>query len=245
MGYRHFKGFPYLYVMTHFEITDFNECSVLINFTRLPLPEANRMVMLLDAFCRENCHQWLSNQVPAYESLLLVAKNQQSISLVKEAVNLFFSEDLTHPPQNITTEIIIPVCYDVKLGNDLEQMEAFHRIGKEALINRHHQVIYHVYMLGFLPGFAYMGEVDERIATPRKSVPVHTRAGAVGIAGKQTGIYPTDSPGGWNIVGYTPLKMFEINKSSPTLLRPGNSVKFMPVDLETYYYMVKNGDGGL
>jgi inhibitor of KinA len=137
-------------------------------------------------------------------------------------------------------EIIIPVCYDQALGNDLEHMAAFHQVAVETIVAVHHQVTYHVYMLGFLPGFAYMGEVNKQIATPRKSAPVPTKAGAVGIAGVQTGIYPLDSPGGWNIVGYTPLKMFDIRMPRPTLLVPGNVVKFMAIDLITYNSMLKD-----
>ncbi|MFZ1261350.1 MAG: carboxyltransferase domain-containing protein, partial [Chitinophagaceae bacterium] len=89
---------------------------------------------------------------------------------------------------------------------------------------------YNVYMLGFLPGFAYMGEVDEKIATPRKSQPVNVAAGSVGIAGKQTGIYPLASPGGWQIIGRTPLKLFNAASLAPTLLSVGDLVQFYPIN---------------
>ena len=88
---------------------------------------------------------------------------------------------------------------------------------------------YHVYMLGFLPGFAYMGEVDERIATPRLSSPrTSVPKGSIGIAGQQTGIYPLSSPGGWNIIGRTDLRLFDPTSDPPTLLRPGDEVRFIP-----------------
>jgi inhibitor of KinA len=86
-----------------------------------------------------------------------------------------------------------------------------------------------VYMLGFLPGFAYMGEVEETIAVPRKPQPVNIAAGSVGIAGKQTGIYPLASPGGWQIVGRTPLKLFAAERNEPTLLQSGDSVQFYSI----------------
>jgi inhibitor of KinA len=96
-------------------------------------------------------------------------------------------------------------------------------------------------MIGFLPGFSYMGKVDERIATPRKAVPdLKIPAGSVGIAGEQTGIYPLDSPGGWNIIGNTPLKMFNTEIDSPCLLQPGDKVRFQPIGLEEYKSLKEN-----
>ena len=90
-------------------------------------------------------------------------------------------------------------------------------------------------MLGFLPGFAYMGSVDDRIATARLSSPrMQVAAGSVGIAGNQTGIYPLDSPGGWNIIGRTPLLMFDANKEEPCLLQPGNAVQFISITKDEF-----------
>lgn len=229
--------------MATYNIHFYNEYSLLVRFPDLALQEANRLVVLLDEFCSKHCHQWISDHIPAYESLLLVCNNSDYITSVKEVVNHFLKDDTPPVGQSEREEIIIPVCYDLRLGNDLEQIAALHNMQVETLVSCHHQAIYHIYMLGFLPGFAYMGEVDEKIATPRKPVPVPTRAGAVGIAGRQTGIYPLGSPGGWNIVGYTPIKMFEVTKPSPTALQPGKLVKFMPIDLDTYYSMHKNGNG--
>jgi len=92
-----------------------------------------------------------------------------------------------------------------------------------------------VYLLGFLPGFAYMGIVDERIATPRLSKPrMQVPAGSVGIAGNQTGIYPLDSPGGWNIIGQTPLQMFDVNREDPCLLKPGDKIQFKSIGLDEF-----------
>ncbi|HDJ51291.1 MAG TPA: carboxyltransferase domain-containing protein, partial [Thermoprotei archaeon] len=99
---------------------------------------------------------------------------------------------------------------------------------------------YRVYMLGFTPGFAYMGGLDERIAAPRLEIPrKKVPAGSVGIAGKQTGIYPIESPGGWRLIGRTPLKLFDPKKDPPTLLLPGDLVKFVPIDKEEFYRILK------
>lgn len=186
---------------------------------------------------------WLADLIPAYDSLLLICKSPGYAQQLQGAL-LDQTIQVGMAPIVIQQEPIkIPICYDTTLGNDLDVMAKQHKISVETIVQVHMQNTYHVYMLGFLPGFAYMGEVDARIATPRKPSPVPTRAGAVGIAGKQTGIYPLNSPGGWNIVGFTPINMFDIQQASPSFLQPGQKVKFSPIDLETYQRMIENSDG--
>ena len=133
-----------------------------------------------------------------------------------------------------TRLIRIPVCYDPELAPDLLSFCAEKRIDREELIQIHTSREYKIYMMGFLPGFAYMGEVDERIVAPRKQQPVNVTAGCVGIAGKQTGIYPLDSPGGWQIIGKTPWKLFDTEREEPVLLRAGDRVKFYEISKEDY-----------
>jgi inhibitor of KinA len=132
-------------------------------------------------------------------------------------------------------EITIPVCYDLSLGIDLAEMSRQKSLSIEQIIHLHTSKLYDVYMIGFLPGFAYMGIVDDRIAMPRLSKPrTNVPAGTVGIAGNQTGIYPLHSPGGWNIIGQTPLRMFDANKEEPCLLKPGDKIKFIAISLEEF-----------
>jgi inhibitor of KinA len=142
------------------------------------------------------------------------------------------NERLHQPlPQNdSTSELInIPVCYDPEFGPDLENLAREKNITTEDVIRIHTSKPYRVFMLGFLPGFAYMGEVDERISMSRKNQPVPVAAGSVGIAGKQTGIYPLLSPGGWQIIGRTPVHLFNKEKEQTTLLKAGDRVQFIPV----------------
>jgi len=145
----------------------------------------------------------------------------------------FHDEMESKPP------VEIPVCYDQALGNDLPGISSLTGISIAQIISLHCSNEYYVYMQGFLPGFAYMGEVDERIAVGRKHQPVNVQAGAVGIAGKQTGIYPVDSPGGWQIVGYTPLRIFNAQQASPCLMNAGDLVKFITIDVMEYH-AIKN-----
>ena len=123
----------------------------------------------------------------------------------------------------------IPVCYDDEFAADIQQLAIAKNITVDEAIKIHTSPDYKVYMLGFLPGFAYMGEVDEKITMPRKSQPQNVAAGSVGIAGKQTGIYPLISPGGWQIIGRTPLKLFNPERKEPTLLRAGDMVQFYSI----------------
>ena len=123
-----------------------------------------------------------------------------------------------------------PVCYEPEFATDIHAVAAINKISVEEVIALHLSKTYRVYMLGFLPGFSYLGEVDERIATPRKREPVAVAPGSVGIAGKQTGIYSLASPGGWQIIGRTPVKLFDAYADNPVLLRPGDKVRFFSIN---------------
>jgi inhibitor of KinA len=124
----------------------------------------------------------------------------------------------------------VPVCYDPDLGPDLSDVAAFGECSIEDVIALHESDTYRVYMVGFIPGFAYLAEVNPRIATPRRSTPrTAVPAGSVAIAGAQTGIYPAVTPGGWNIIGRTPLKPYDPNRADPLLFRPGDNVRFVRI----------------
>jgi len=131
--------------------------------------------------------------------------------------------------------IIIPVCYDENFGPDLDEVASLHRMSTNEVIKLHSTATYKVYMIGFVPGFAYLGGMDERLATPRKEKPRKSvPAGAVGIAGQQTGVYPLATPGGWQIIGQTPLKLFDLNRRQPSLLKPGDTVIFKAIDVKEF-----------
>ena len=126
--------------------------------------------------------------------------------------------------------IEIPVRYGGTGGPDLDAVAAHAGCTTAEVVERHCAVTYRVYMLGFVPGFAYMGRVDRSIAMPRHRVPrERVPAGSVGIAGLQTGVYPVDSPGGWQLIGHTPTVMFDAGRDRPSLLTAGDLVRFVPV----------------
>ena len=137
------------------------------------------------------------------------------------------------------TPIRIPVCYGGDLGPDLPNVAAFAKMSEHDVVALHASRIYRVFMLGFVAGFAYMGIVDGRIAMPRHSTPrVRVPLGSVGIAGVQTGIYPAETPGGWQLIGRTPVKPFDPARAEPFLMKPGDSVQFAPIDRCDYDQLV-------
>jgi KipI family sensor histidine kinase inhibitor len=136
----------------------------------------------------------------------------------------------------------VPVCYGGELGPDLDAVAAFAGMGREEVIHLHTSRTYRVFMLGFLPGFPYMGPVDERIAAPRLTDPrSKVSAGSVGIAGFQTGIYPAATPGGWRIVGRTPVRPFDLHRPDPFMFKPGDSVEFYAIDSAEYSRIESTG----
>lgn len=124
----------------------------------------------------------------------------------------------------------IPVCYEAPFAVDMEYITKEKSLNREQVVALHTGRNYHVYMIGFLPGFPYMGEVDPQLQLPRKAEPGRrVEPGSVGIAGVQTGIYPVVSPGGWQIVGRTPLRLFDCKSDPPVLLEPGDHVQFYSI----------------
>jgi KipI family sensor histidine kinase inhibitor len=134
----------------------------------------------------------------------------------------------------------VPVCYDDDFGPDLSFVAQHSNMSEEEVIRIHCSGNYRVFMLGFLPGFPYLGGMDERIAAPRLEKPrTKIPAGSVGIAGKQTGIYPLDSPGGWRIIGRTPVKMYDPEAKDPVPIRAGDTIRFVRISKREYEEQTK------
>jgi inhibitor of KinA len=199
------------------------------------MEHSNAAVLNLQQYLTLQLSKKITRIVPAYQSLLVGLGSTEMMTFLYDAVHAFFTGNPGIEKHKALNILEIPVCYNTALGTDLEYLCDFAKAGHDEVINLHLSSNYRVYFIGFLPGFAYMGKVDDRIAIPRKKAPVPTKAGAVGIAGIQTGIYPSRSPGGWHIIGYTPLQMFDIGRAEPCLLNPGDTVKFVPIDMDTYF----------
>ncbi len=168
--------------------------------------------------------------VPAYRSVMVVYDPLEiTLSSLRERIErLFRDSDDSLLPEPGTLEV--PVVYGGRFGPDLQWVAGLHRISTEEVIWHHTQTVYRVYMIGFTPGFPYLGEVSKAIETPRRETPrTAVPRGSVAIAQRQTGIYPVQSPGGWHILGWTPLILFDAQKWPPTPLKIGDRVKFISI----------------
>ena len=215
------------------------ENALTVEFSREISLETNDQVLGLAKYFEFNKFDGFIETVPAYASLtifynaIIVRKTFREFKTAFDCIKALAEnglQDLKEIKEIEKTEtrlIEIPVRFDEKSALDLNYVAEMSELSREQVIEIFTERIYRVYMLGFLPGFAYMGEIDERIAAPRKSAPrLRVPRGSVGIAGRQTGIYPLESPGGWQIIGKADLELLTPNAENPAFLRAGDSVRF-------------------
>ena len=212
--------------------------SLLIYFGEKITVKAHEQVRKLLHMLEAEPIAGVRNLHPAYCSLLVKfdALKWQHEKLEKELGKYLVRLDKVRLPEE--REVEIPVCYGGEFGPDLGEVAALHKIAPEQVIKLHSSATYLVYFLGFTPGFAYLGElpkelVTPRLPTPRKKVPV----GSVGIAGNQTGVYPFETPGGWRLLGRTPVSMFRTDRDGLSLLAIGDRVRFVPISRERFAEM--------
>ena len=187
---------------------------------------------------------WLIEIVPSYTSIavfydpVIVHKQQEESKLPYELVRMRLEEILSVESSGEGKNerlIEIPVCYGGELGPDLSFVAQHNQLSEEEVIELHSSGEYLVYMLGFAPGFPYIGGMNKKIAAPRKETPrLSIPARSVGIAGEQTGIYPIETPGGWQLIGRTPKELFLPNENPPALLQAGDRISFKPISYEEY-----------
>jgi len=195
--------------------------------------KVNQKVRALFLSLKDDPLKGVVETIPTYRSLLLIYDPFAiTLPLLKERVKHRLTLlDSSQSPKPRKVEI--PVVYGGQYGPDLEWVAGYHGITPHEVIRRHTEHIYHVYMIGFMPGYPYMGELPEGLITPRRETPrTVVPRGSVGLAQGQTGIYSTQSPGGWQIIGWTPLVLFDSTKWPPALLEMGDRVKFFAIDEE-------------
>ena len=217
------------------------ESAVVVEFGNTIDENINARVHLLASYCKSAAAPLgIVELTPTYRSLLIIF--DPAVTARKNIINAiekYFSEN-GHAFENAVLPetaktVEIPVLYGGEYGPDIETVAKYNDISKDEVIKIHCAATYKVYMLGFLPGFPYLGGMDEKIACPRLEIPrTIVPAGSVGIAGGQTGVYPVDSPGGWQLIGKTPLAIFDVCRERPFLLKPGDSIVFKPIDRETF-----------
>ena len=220
----------------NYQIFPLGDAGLTVEFGNEISAELNNRVINLAGFFDKNPFPGFVEIVPAYASLSvfydvsIVRKNFPDFPTAFEAIKNFTENALQNPgnlEENKPRQVEIPVCFDPGHALDLDSVAALNNLSAGDVIKIFLAATYRVYMLGFTPGFAYMGEVDQRIAAPRKTAPrLRVPKGSVGIAGRQTGIYSLESPGGWQIIGKTNVELFTPEAESPTFLQAGDNVKF-------------------
>lgn len=190
--------------------------------------------------------EYVLEAVPAYNSLTVFFDTGRIkySSVVKDLKEIYSSKD----QKLITAHRLwkIPVCYEDEFGLDLGLMAKAKKLSKDKIIEMHSTQIYDVYFIGFLPGFLYLGGLPKKLDFKRREEPrLKINQGDVAIAGNQTGIYPRESPGGWNIVGNSPLCFFEADKFPPCFAVAGDRLKFVPVTIEEHDRIKKEVESGV
>lgn len=221
--------------MPDIRILTAGDSALLIEFGKEINPETNRKITALVQLMREQHIEGIVDVIPAFCSLLInYDPRVLSYEELKERMeHLLKMETKTETTRKRIFEI--PVCYGGEYGLDIENIAEHAGLSIEEVIKIHSSKDYLIYMLGFLPGFTYLGGLDERIHTPRLASPrLKIRAGSVGIGGSQTGIYPLDSPGGWQLMGMTPVRTYDPERQTPILVEAGDYIRFIPIDKEEF-----------
>ena len=215
--------------MSDWRLLHVGDASVVVEFERRIDPAVNARALAVGAAIRSARHPGVLDVVEGYCSVT-VAFDPLRTAVEPLIADLEAAADRAPLADTEAQEVTLPVCYGGGHGPDLGAVAAFAGCSETDVVTLHAGATYRVYMLGFLPGFAYMGTVDPRIAAPRRSRPrLRVPAGAVGIAGFQTGIYPLAAPGGWNLIGRCPVRTFDLEAQRPFLLQPGCSVRFQAI----------------
>lgn len=221
------------------------DSALLLEFPQEISPQINASITALVHLIREQRIEGIMDMIPAFSSLLihyepLVIGYQQLSKRIKGLLDLELGDVLKQK-----RIFHIPVLYGGEYGPDLDFVASQANLSPKEVIEIHSSQDYLIYMLGFLPGFPYLGGLDSRIHTPRLANPrIKIPAGSVGIGGAQTGIYPLDSPGGWQLIGATPLLTYQADRKEPILFEAGDYIRFVPVGQKEYEEIAKEVETG-
>lgn len=203
----------------------------------------NRKVRSMAVLLDQSPPNGIIEVIPTYRSLLIVydpaETEPETIQTGLETLEGRLADIEIPPPKTVE----IPVCYGGEFGPDIGFVAESHDLTEDAVIGIHSATEYPIYMIGFTPGFPFLGGLSEKLHTPRLESPrTHVPAGSVGIANNQTGIYPVASPGGWQLIGQTPLNLFDPTRKNPFLYNTGDRIRFIPISTEAYRQM-SEGEG--
>ncbi len=226
--------------MMKYTIEPLGDNSMIIELGQDMSHEIQQKVKKVSSFFEENKFEWVIETVPGFTTVAVFYDplKIKTTTLPYDEVRAFLEPLLEKLEVDGDTEprvVEIPVCYGGEFGPDLEEVANHNGLTVDEVIDIHSNGEYTVYMIGFAPGFPYIGGMSEKIAAPRRSNPrLKIPAGSVGIAGKQTGVYPIETPGGWQLIGKTPEKLFTPEGNTPSLLQAGDQIKFVPISEEEF-----------
>ena len=209
------------------------DAALVLAFEERIDPEINDQAVHVAAAVRRAGHPGVRDVVDSYAAVTVhfdpVRTDVETLATDLKRAARAGAERVADGPQP-AQEVVIPVCYGGARGPDLVDVATFGRCSEGEVVERHVARVYQVYMLGFLPGFAYLAEVERSIAAPRRpTARLRVPSGSVGIAGGQTGVYPVEAPGGWQLIGQTPTPMYVPGRADPFLLHAGDAVRFTPI----------------
>jgi KipI family sensor histidine kinase inhibitor len=213
-----------------FQIVCAGDAALIVKFAERIDPAINARALALADDLRAAAQSGVRDVVPTFRSVVvyfdpLLTDHNRLLAELRR----FASADRSLPSSS-SALIQVPVTYGGEFGPDLADVARFASATEEEVVRLHAATIYRVFMLGFVPGFAYMGTVDQRIAAPRRQTPrTAVPQGSVGIAGSQTGIYPSETPGGWQLIGRTTVRPFDLSRPDACLFKPGDTVRFVAV----------------
>ena len=221
-------------------ISPVGDQAISIDFGQVIDSKINRHIRQTIERIKELQLEGIIELVPTYCALLVEYDAMlYSYSEICNIIEPTLEEGITDATNELVTVVEVPTVYGGEFGPDLSFVAAHNHLSEDEVISIHSGTDYLVYMLGFIPGFTYLGGMDPRIATPRLSSPrTLIPAGSVGIAGEQTGTYPSDSPGGWQIIGRTPVTMYDMSKAQAALLNAGDYVRYVPIN-ESEFHRIK------
>lgn len=222
-----------------FNILQASENSALVEFGQVVSEDINKRIRIFCDYIDKNPFEGFVEYIPYFLSVSIIynpleLKSKKPFEKVKDKLTeILLNIDFSCSYEENIVEI--PVCYGGEFGPDIEHVAEVNSLTKEQVIEIHSSGKYLVYMLGFAPGFPYLGGMSKEIYTPRRKTPrIAIPKGSVGIAGIQTGVYPIETPGGWQIIGRTPLKLFDLKKEKKTLLKCGDIARFYPISYKEY-----------
>ena len=214
----------------------YGESAILIEWPQLISKEILKDIrFFVSEIERENSENILELNF-VYCSLLIIYNSKNSCYCkIKHTLKSLYDNESVISVKSQKTLWHIPVCYNEEFGIDLAYLSFEKKLTVEKIISLHSSVDYTVYGIGFLPGFLYLGGLSEKLYFPRRNFPrLAVPKGAVAIGGNQTGIYPQNSPGGWHIIGNTPISLFDVNKETPCVITPGDEIRFNPITKEEF-----------